>query len=79
MRVCRPGYFAQVDRKAGLVRVWSWAGERVVAVIDLYKRKVIWSEEGLEVKVLCDDIHIRIKRKPRAFATLPAADLSFSS
>ena len=78
MRVCRAGYFAQIDRKEGLVRVWHWAGERVVAVIDLYKRQVIWAEEELEVKVLCDDIHITVKRKPRVFATL-TADLSFSS
>ena len=79
MRVCRAGYFAQIDRKEGVARIWSWVGERVVAVIDLYKRQVIWAEEGIEVKVLCDDIHIKAKRKPRAFATLPAADLSFSS
>ena len=78
MRVCRAGYFAQIDRKEGIVRVWHWAGQKVVAVIDLYKRQVIWAEEELEVEVLCDDIHIKAKRKPRAFATL-TADLSFSN
>lgn len=79
MRVCRPGYIAQINRKEGVARIWSWVGERVVAVVDIYKRQVIWAEEGLEVQILCDDIHIKAKRKPRAFATLLAADLSFSS
>ena len=59
MRVCRQGYFARVDRKEGVVRVWHWAGDRVVAVIDLYKRKVIWAQEGIEVQILCEDIHIK--------------------
>ncbi len=61
MKVCRPGYFAQKD-KNGIVRVWNWAGQKVVAVIDIYTRKVIWAEEGIEVQILCEDIHIKTSK-----------------
>jgi len=77
MRVTRPGYWLQVDKKTKLGRIWSFAGERVVAVIDLLKREVVWSETEIEVQILGDDIHIKPRKRERAFATFSLSSLEF--
>jgi len=77
MRVCKQGYWLQVDKKTKLGRIWSFTGERIVAVIDIRKRQVIWAEEGIEVQILCDDIHIKPRKRERAFATFSLSSLEF--
>jgi len=77
MRVTRPGYWLQVDKKTKVGRIWSFTGERIVAVIDLLKREVVWSETEIEVQILGDDIHIKPRKRGRAFATFSFSSLEF--
>jgi hypothetical protein len=78
MRITKPGYWLEVDRKERIGRIWSFGGGRVVAVIDLLKREVIWSEEEIEVQILLEDIHIKVKRtSPASASVLTFSSLSF--
>jgi hypothetical protein len=76
MRITRPGYWMEIDKKTRTARIWSFGGGRVVAVIDLLNRKVVWSEEEIEVQILLEDIHIKLKKRGPTATSAFAAGFS---